>query len=304
VLDAALAPEPLDRPLLDEILAWLRPLSTDPHAPRVAPPVRGALGTIDTGSMTRPYAHPTPTTTLIPELPELPETAPHLPVREKPTLPLTDVTRAEAMTRMETEWDQVHAPPVDVPAPAKASFGERLRRFVVTSAGALAVGGAYALAPWLALIGTLVVVWALRSGSLAVSAVADRRTVRGPKWYDGPRLVVTSPWHVVRAVPGAVVLLAWALLVGAAAGLVGYATADVAAALFVGGSGVGLGLWTGPDSIRFRSPVNRLLHPAARTAVPWVLTCFVLLALAALLTVLAQMHGTDWVPATSGPFGL
>ncbi|UMG93098.1 serine/threonine-protein kinase [Nocardioides sp. TF02-7] len=39
VLDAALDPDPLARPSLTEVLAWLRPLSTQPSAPAVPPPV-------------------------------------------------------------------------------------------------------------------------------------------------------------------------------------------------------------------------------------------------------------------------
>jgi hypothetical protein len=305
VLDAALAPEPLDRPLLEEVLAWLRPLSTDPSAPQAAPPVHGALGVIDTGSMTRPYANPTPTTMIPerPQQPELPETAPHLPVREKPTAAMTDVTRADAMTRMETEWDQQY-PPAEPAEPTKVALGERLRRLVAAFCGTLALGGATAFAPWVALAATFVTVWVLRSGSLAASAVADRRTVRGPKWHDGPRLVVTSPWHVVRAVPGALLLLLWSLLVAAAGGLIGYATADLTTALFAAGAGLGIGLWTGPDNVRFRSPVSRVLHPASRTPLPWLMTCALLVGAGALLTLLAQVHGVSWTPASSGPFGL
>ncbi|GAB2992227.1 serine/threonine-protein kinase [Nocardioides montaniterrae] len=287
VLDAALAPEPLDRPLLGELLAWLRPLSTDPTATKVPPPVGGALGVIarpapgDTGSMTRPYSNAAPTA-VIPEEPP----------------------RPEAMTRIEQEWDEEHGLVDGDVAPAPVSLGERLRRLLVIGSGALALGGAYAALPWIALAATFATVWVLRSGSLAAAAVADRRTARGRRWHDGPRVVVTSPWHTLRAVPGAIVLMLWAGLFGAAAGLVGYAAADLPTALFAGGAGVGIGLWTGPDNQRFRSPVNRLVHPAARTAVPWLITCFVLLGVAALLTMLAQMSGIGWAPATGGPFGL
>ena len=55
VLDAALDPDPLARPLLAEILAWIRPLSTQPDAPVAMPPVAGAVG-IDRDDFTLPLA--------------------------------------------------------------------------------------------------------------------------------------------------------------------------------------------------------------------------------------------------------
>lgn len=292
VLDAALAPDPLDRPLLDELLAWLRPLSTDPEAPRVPPPGRGVLG-----PETRPLVNPG--TPVAPVAPVTPITRTIEPAAR--TAPVQVVAPPPAaVTRMEQEWDQEHG--LLVPEPEPVSFGEKLRRATVVGCGALAVGGAVTAAPWLALAGLAALVWLLRSGSLSASAVADRRTVRGPRWYDGPRLVVTSPWHVGRAVPGTLGLVLWAVLVGLAVGLVGYALGDLPTSLFVGGAAGAVGLWTGPGGDRFRGPLSRLVEPASRRAVWWVTTCTVLAGIAALLVLVAQSSGTSWAPGSGAPF--
>ncbi|GAB4013274.1 serine/threonine-protein kinase [Nocardioides ultimimeridianus] len=310
VLDAALAPDPLDRPLLDELLAWLRPLSTDPEAPRVSPPGRGVLG-----PETRPLVNPGSPVASVTPITRSAQPAPptlNAPLASLPTAPREGGTAVlpeeaaaptaapAAVTRMEQEWDQQHGllDPVAEPVP----FGEKVRRATVVGCGALAAGGAVAAAPWLALAALTVLVWVLRSGSLAASAVADRRTVRGPKWYDGPRLVATGPWHVGRAVPGAFVLMLWAVLVGAAVGLVGFALGDLPTSLFAAGAAGALALWTGPGGDRFRGPLGRLVNPAARRAVSWLIVCTVLAGIAALLALLAGSSGIDWAPASGAPF--
>ncbi|GAB3867704.1 hypothetical protein GCM10028801_42300 [Nocardioides maradonensis] len=291
VLDAALAPDPLDRPLLDELLAWLRPLSTDPDAPRVAPPGRGVLG-----PETRPLVNPG-TPVAAPVAPVVPITRTTEPAA--PTAPVAAPVTA-AVTRMEQEWDQQHG--LLEPGPEPVPLAEKVRRAVLVGCGALAIGGAVVAAPWLALVGLAVLVWVLRSGSLAASAVADRRTVRGRKWYDGPRLVLTSPWHVGRAVPGAIGLLLWAVLVGLAVGLIGFALGDLPTSLFVGGAGAAIGLWSGPGGDRFRGPLSRLVEPAARRAVSWLIACTALAGTAAVLVLIAQSSGTSWAPGSGAPF--
>jgi hypothetical protein len=224
-----------------------------------------------------------------------------IPTEVAPVGPPPGAPRPDALARMERDWDEQYAEPA--PAPP-VPFGERVRRAAAVGAGALAIGGAAAAYPWITLVLLLVLVWLLRAGSLAASAVAGRRTLRGPKWHDGPRLVLSSPWHLARAVSGAGVLFLWALAVGAVAGLIGYAVRDLPTALFVGGAAAAVGLWTGPGGDRFRSPIGRVLNPAARTALPWILVCFALLAVAAVLTLVVRSAGPDWAPASTGPFGL
>ncbi|WP_235531232.1 MULTISPECIES: serine/threonine-protein kinase [unclassified Nocardioides] len=317
VLAMALNPDPLERPLLEEVLAWIRPLSTRPELPQVAPP-GGVFATnapvdddftlpLALAAQASPPAPPTPRTiaeeyppppplSVVAPLPlTIPGTAVHLP--PPPTV----------MDRIEREWDQAHGFDPDAPfAPQpKAPLGERLRRWTAIGVAAIALGAGFAAAPWIATLAVVLAVWLLRAGSLAASAVADRRTVRGIKWYDGLRLITTSPWHLVRAITGTVVLVAWSAGLGLAAGLICYAFAlDVPSTLMACGATLGVALWSGPGASRFRSPIARVLYPACRPTLPWLFCCAGLLAVSAVLGVLVAGQGTHWVPWSNGPFGL
>ncbi|WP_206056224.1 hypothetical protein, partial [Nocardioides sp.] len=169
----------------------------------------------------------------------------------------------------------------------------------------VALGTGFAAAPWVAAVVVVLAVWLLRAGSLAASAVAQRRTVRGAKWYDGLGLVLSSPWHLVRAITGTVVLVLWSAGLGLAAGLVCYALAlDVPSTLLACGATLGVALWSGPGASRFRSPISRVLNPLSARTLPWLLLCAGLLAVSAGLGVLVAGSGVSWVPWPHGPFGL
>ncbi|MFB9763228.1 hypothetical protein ACFFOS_02415 [Nocardioides kongjuensis] len=104
---------------------------------------------------------------------------------------------------------------------------------------------------------------------------------------------------------GTVVLVSWSAGLGVAAGLLAYALAlDVPTTLLAGGATLGVALWSGPGSSRFRSPLSRVLAPLARRPVPWLLTCALVLAVAAGLGVLVAGNGVAWFPWTTGPFDL
>ncbi|HWJ10254.1 MAG TPA: hypothetical protein VNS46_12815, partial [Nocardioides sp.] len=243
--------------------------------------------------------------------PDAPTAAPAPPAPPTPPPPVTlrqDAPPApEVMRRIEQDWDQAHGFDPDAPlAPApQAPLPERLRRWAAIGAGAIALGAGFAAAPWVATLVVVLAVWLLRAGSLAASAIAERRTLRGAKWYDGLRWLSTSPWHLVRAVTGTVVLVTWSAGLGLAAGLICYALAlDVPSTLMACGATLGVALWSGPGGSRFRSPVARVLYPACRSTLPWLFTCAGLLAVAAVLGVLVAGRGVTWVPWSSGPFGL
>ena len=145
-------------------------------------------------------------------------------------------------------------------------LGERLRRGVAVGCGGVALGAATALAPYVTGVLALFGVWLLRTGSLAASAGADRRTLRGSKWYDAPQVALTTPWHSLRAITGTVVLVLWSLGLALAAALLCYAAAlDGASTLFAGGTALGVALWSGPGASRFRSPLARIVYPLARS---------------------------------------
>ncbi len=301
VLAAALDPDPLERPLLGEILAWLRPLSTRPDLPPVPPP---------SGAFAAPAAEPEDLTVPLavagPE-PSAPTGQQRPATLVESSAPTVAAPPADAMARIEQDWDQQHGYDPDDPfAPApRAPLGERLRRAVAIGLGAVTLGTAFAAAPWVAAAGVVLVVWLLRAGSLAASAVAHRRTLRGAKWYDAPGLVLSSPWHLLRAVTGTVVLVLWSAGLGLAAGLICYALAvDVPSTLVACGATLGVALWSGPGASRFRSPVSRVVDPISRSVLPWLFLCAGLMSVATVLGVLVAGQGVSWVPWSEGPFGL
>lgn len=319
VLDAALDPDPLARPLLAEILAWLRPLSTRPDAPVVPPPLPAVLaGHVDEDDFTLPLAiaqpeppgppvAPTrvlpgeggPTPTGVPAAPQPPAPPPAAPTIGPgwPPPPPGEGDPEAAVAAWEQAWDDVQL------APPRAPLGERIRRAVLVGCGAVVLGAATALAPYLTAVAVVLGVWLLRAGSLAGSAVAQRRAVRGHKWYDGAGLVVSSPWHLVRAITGTVVLVLWSAGLAVAAALICYALSlGAPRTLLVGGTALGIALWSGPGGSRLRSPLSRLAHPMAHRPVPWLVWCGLLLGLAAVLLLIVADQGVTWTPAERRPF--
>ena len=270
VLDAALDPEPARRPTVAQLLAWLRG-----HGP--AP--LGRPGT------------PSPALAAAPA-PEPAETMPLSLFADGSEPPDEDAveTRLDALP-----WDE----PVAEAAPG---LGERTRRGVLLTAIGLAAAGGLAAYPWAGLAVLLVLTWLLRTGSLAASAVGERRRTRGAKWYDGPRLVLGAPWDLVRSVPATVLLGLWASGLAVAAVLVCYAVAaPLAAILSAAGLVLVTALWWGPGGDRLRSPVNRAVRPLAHGVRGWVVALAVVGAVAGLLGGLAA-RGADWRPAGGPPF--
>ncbi|WP_370288683.1 protein kinase [Nocardioides sp.] len=356
VLAAALSPDPLDRPSLVELLAWLRPQSTRPELAPAPPPgvlfsggdatmplalagqARDGRDAVDAEPRTladavTPVLPPTttafPATTPLSAAPTAapPPPPPFAPAGGEPPIPVVTpvgpggaLPDPGALARMERRWDEQHglAPldgeGIDAAGPAgeehlgtlpPAPLGERLRRLVLVGLGAVVVGVALAAAPWLTLGVVLVTVWLLRAGSLASSAVAARRSARGAKWHDGLRWLVSSPWHLVRAVPGALLLVGWSVGLAAAGLLLCYAgDLAVESSLTVAGAALGVGLWSGPAAPRLRSPVARVLVPAARTPLPWLGACALLLGAVLGIGLLIASQGVSWAPFSSGPFGL
>jgi len=182
-------------------------------------------------------------------------------------------------------------------------MSERLRRAVLVVAGAGLVGAACAAVPWVALGVVLVLVWLLRSGSLAASAAGARRQVRGRRWYDGVQLLIHAPWHLVQSIPGATMLSLWAAGIAVAAALVCYAVAaGVPLTLFVSGVVLAMSLWWGPGGSRFRGPLVRVVQPLSRGVGVWLVALVLLLAAAAGTGLWVEERGVTWLPGSERPF--
>lgn len=285
-LEEALDPDPARRPSLPELREWLDRLL--PGAAEREP---------------EPFTMPMAVASLVPaqDTTEVvgrgPAPAPGGDPRPWSTRVLPDGGDTETMREPGAGVPQPWAPP------PRASGLERFRRSVLVLAGAGVVGAGVALAPYLTMLLLAVVAWLLRSGSLAGSAAGARRQVRGVKWYDAPQLLLATPWHVLAAVPGVLLLVTWSLGLALAVALLCFA-AGVAMTPSLGAIGVvlALAMWWGPGSSRLRGPIQRVSHPVAARGVPWLLATVVLLAGATGLAAVVGSHGTQWTPAADRPF--
>lgn len=276
VIAAALDPEPRQRPTLEQVLAWLRPLTTRrgerPVAPPAAPPHD-------------PYTVPLALASQAAADDET-DVWPGHDVAEPHTLAITD---------------HVPAPGPLAPAPPVPT-AERVRRGCLLTAGALAVGAGVAAYPWLVTAALLVAVWLVRSGSLAGSARDQRREFRGRKWYDGPQLLLAAPWHLVQSLAGTALLALWSLGLAVAAALVCYAfSTGLELALFVCGTVLAFSLWFGPGGSRVRGPVSRVMNPLCADPRRWLVALALVLVVTGVLGLRADLTGADWTPAGGRP---
>jgi hypothetical protein len=178
-----------------------------------------------------------------------------------------------------------------------------LRRGLLITGGAVVAGAASAAAPWVAGAVIVLAVWLLRSGSLAATAVEDKRRLRGRKWHDGAQLVVRAPWHLVQSIPGTLMLLLWSAGLAVAAALLCYAVAaGLAVTLFLSGVVLALSVWWGPGGSRVRGPLGRVVRPVSRGLASWAVAMAVVAALAVLLGVRVSAAGISWMPAGDRPF--
>jgi hypothetical protein len=181
---------------------------------------------------------------------------------------------------------------------------ERLRRGVLWTALTVAAGAALTAYPWVALLTLLVLTWFLRSASLAATATGDRRRLRGVKWYDPVLYLIGAPWHVVRAIPGTLLLALWSVGLAVAAVLICYAAAaDLETSLFVTGLTFVVALALGPGGSRVRSPLARVVHPLASRPGSWLVSLLVVGAVAASFAYLVTTSGVNWAPGSEPSLG-
>jgi hypothetical protein len=274
LLAVALDPEPARRPGINQVLAALR--RPTPGGPDRPPPV---------AEHTMPIAAMPPT-----------------------AADATDaIVDGEPQTRWLTEEQTVYEPDEDLwsaepRTPARTTATERLRAAVVLSLAAVVCGAAVAAYPWVASAGLVVLVWVLRSGSLAASATGDRQRLRGRRWYDGAHFLLRTPWDLVRSIPGTFMLVFWAAGLAVAAALICYAlVAGELLTLFVCGVVFAAATWSGPGGSRVRSPLSRLVRPLSRAWKPWLAAVAVLITVGLLLGIIAEQSGTSWLPGRDRP---
>ena len=302
VLEAALDPDPENRPTLDRLLDWLRQQTTRvqgvvPRPPTVRDdPLTVPLAVVAQAAAEESREHDTHVIPF-PGAEHDDRFHDHEPHHERAHgHPAPDTRRL---------WDEpdrfdVHLEPEPQP---RASLAERGRRALLLAGGAVAAGAGVAAYPWLAVAVLVALAWLLRSGSLAASAAGDRRRLRGRRWYDGAQFLLAAPWHLVRSIPGTVLLALWSFGLAIAAGLVCYAVAAGATTtLFVCGLVFAASLSLGPGGSRVRSPLARVVRPASARGRSWTLALLPVLFVAAVLGYRADVEGADWTPGNRAPW--
>ena len=270
LLAVALDPEPARRPTMSQILGWLRPQVEGSAAP------------------------PTELTMPIVAMP---------PIDSARTEPVPDDA---SHTRWLTEEQTVYEPDEDMwaaePEPSRITLVDRLRGAALLGLAAVLCGAGVAAYPWLASLTLVLLVWVLRSGSVAASATGDRRRQRGRRWYDGAQFLLRTPWDLVRTIPGTLMLVMWAGGLAVAGALICYAVvAGELVTLFVCGVLFALATWSGPGGSRVRSPLSRVVRPLSRSWRRWLAAAAVLLAACLLLGIIAEESGTSWLPGRERP---
>ncbi len=275
LLADALDPEPHQRPTLTEIRDQLAPSPPAPLAEPVPEPLTMPL-VAGYGAVPPEAADATEVTDVLPE--------------------------DDSLTRPFTEEHTLHQWSDETVVTTDLPWRERIRRGTLLSAAALVCGALVAAYPWFGTLGLLLVVWLLRSGSLAASAAGERRRLRGRKWYDGAQFLLRTPYDLVRSIPGTVMLILWSGGLAVAAALLCYAfTAGEGVTLAVCGTTFAVAVWTGPGGGRVRSPLSRVVNPLSTAWQPWGAALTVTLVVAIVVGLVAEQRGTQWTPGQDRP---
>jgi predicted Ser/Thr protein kinase len=277
LLRSALAPEPLDRPGLHEILAWLR--SRQDQAP-VSRPVPPALEqwTMPVAALGRePVTEVRPTADPVGDAP----VADHAPS----TQVLPPVSPAEPL-------------PGDAPGRPRAQ-----RRAQLVGLGAV-TSMAVACAPYAATMLVGLVVLVLRTVSVGRERHARRRQIRGrARWYDVPTTTVATPGYAVLAFFGALLQVGWAAAAAIAFGVVeSLFNPPLPVGLLLLGIVFTVALWWGPGSFRVKQVTVAAVTRSARGDFSGL---FVIgLCVVATVVLLAALFGSgpNWSPASHAPW--
>ena len=208
-----------------------------------------------------------------------------------------------------TGHTSVLAEPAAPPAPPEPFVVEqppehRLRQGAGVLGLGLVAAAVVGCVPWIGAAVTAVLAALLRFASVTAQRHARRRELRGrARWYDVPASTVASPMYLVSSLAGSVVLvLAAALVTGAAAFVFGAAQVRLGISLPVLGLLWIASLWWGPGGQRVRERTRR---GTARLARPTRVGPVVLLVGVVAVVVsmaLVESVGPSWLPASSEPW--
>lgn len=301
MVQAALAPDPAARPTFPALLADLRPRRRPQWGPEVST-MPLALATprhdddpTDVIATDRHAAH----------LDEVRTVAETLVDGHRPRAPLT-TPLTEAQPAARAPYMQPPPPrPEDAPQAWRppATGTPRLQRRLVLGGMFALVALGFATAPYLCVAAVGIAALGLRAYSWTAEAVRDRTWRRGPRWYDVPLAAVTTPWYLLVATGGTIVLLIWSAALACLVGLgLLLFRPPLEGALTLMGGVLALSLWWGPGSRRLRPATRSLALTATRTVpIGWVSVGVVGVA-GALCAYALLTSGVSWDPMPGPPW--
>ncbi|MGI9156680.1 MAG: protein kinase domain-containing protein, partial [Marmoricola sp.] len=277
LLRQALAPDPLDRPGLHEILVWLR-------------------GQQERTAVSRPAAAPAPEQWT-------------MPVAARGRQPVTEVRPATLREPRAAEVLPQQSPSTRVlPAvsgrPAAAPGRPAAQRLAQLVGLAAVTSLAVAFAPYAATVLLGVVVLTLRTASVARERHTRRRMIRGrARWYDVPATTLSTPGYLVLAFFGALLLLGWCAGATVAFGVVETLFhPPLAVGMLLAGTVFSLALWWGPGSGRVRETTDATVTRFARSDFAGLFLIGLCVVAAVVLLAALFGSGPSWAPASGAPW--
>lgn len=298
LLHRALAPEPEDRPSVRELREWF-----------AGPAPVTALHRVPAGL---PADQATMPMVMAPAPGEAPDTAPTDRLADAPLVHgSTSAFGPDGPTA--ALWSEGPGGEPEVGAlwsagelqqPAEEpDRADRIRSGAVTVGLVAVLAGAISVAPWIMVAVLSILVWWVRSASMGAEARRYRLEARGAKWYDAVQSVAGAPWHVLRALPGAALLVSWGAGMAVAVLLLCYAF-SAAPVTSLGSAGLvfSAALWLGPGTDRWAPGVARATAPLRRSTTTAALTLGLCLVLAVGLLAVAGV-AVHWTPWDAAPVG-
>jgi serine/threonine protein kinase len=318
LVEQCLSPDPAERPETAAVLSSLRrPPPAAPVIDELTMPLSlftaddddptDVLGSDDRTQLINDVAPTMPQTRVTPPAPApttpLTVHAPQQPARAPYMQPAPPQQPAGPPTQQRGSSVVPEKAPPEPWRPLPSGIA-KLQRGAVLSGLLASVTVGFALAPYLSLLLIALAALVVRTFSWTTESARDRQWRRGrSRWYDGPLAVATSPWYLVVATGGTLMLLLWsaalAFLVGLAYLLFGL---PMIPGLLTMGAVLAVSLWWGPGSRRLRVPTRKLVVRATRWAwLGWV-AVGVLVLVVALLSYGLSSSGVSWDPQPGPPW--
>jgi hypothetical protein len=290
---AGLAADPQDRPSTGQVLATLR------HGP--ADEARTEV--VERDELTLPWmlaGPPDADPTARVESPTRPLTVPS-PVES----PAHEPARAPYMTPAPPAGATVQRPRLLPEGLMRTGPVARMQRKLVLGGTFAVVAAGFGVAPYLTFLAVAVGALAVRTLSWTSESARQRQHLRGRRrWYDATLTLASTPWYLVVAAGGTLMLMAWAGFITFMVGLaVALLAPSVSLALLVLGGVLALTVWWGPGAKRLRLPVRRAIASASHD--PWV-GWTVVAAVGIFLAAVGYVYLTGdpiWSPASGAPWG-